>query len=285
MREFRMATHYPRVELQAVIANSLVAGVLESQLDAESAASLFKSGKDRDSYWNESIAKFKNRTTLKPGATLALPLGAKFTGFTPNRPNSAFSDFMESVLRNIAAGLNMPYELLTKDFTKTNYSSARAALLEGWRYFNSRRTWIEENWLNPIYGLWLEEAVNAGQVDAPGFYDNRYAWSATRKWTMTGRGWVDPAKEATGAEKRMGARISSLASEYQEQGTDWRDVIDEIKIIEAYAKEQGVELYAKGLAGSPQEQIDLAESNADGSTDQQDAQDDVDQQDQQDQAA
>jgi capsid protein len=157
--------------------------------------------------------------------------------------------------------------------------------LEGWRYFNSRRTWIEENWLNPIYGLWLEEAVNAGQVDAPGFYDNRYAWSATRKWTMTGRGWVDPAKEATGAEKRMGARISSLASECQEQGTDWRDVTDEIKIIEAYAKEQGVELYAKGLAGSPQEQIDLAESNADGSTDQQDAQDDVDQQDQQDQAA
>lgn len=265
MREFRMATHYPRVELQAVIANSLVAGVLESALDAEASAGLFKaqggSGMTPQDLWAKSVADSRRSTTLKPGATLALPLGAKFVGFTPSRPNNAFSEFMESVLRNIAAGLNMPYELLSKDFTKTNYSSARAALLEGWRYFMSRRSWLEENWLNAIYGLWLEEAVNAGAVACPGFYDNRYAWSTVRRWTMSGRGWVDPAKEAIGAQKRMESGISNLAIECQEQGTDWMEVLDQQKIIETYAADIGVQLYTPTAAAPGG--VDLGAENAD----------------------
>lgn len=273
MREFRMATQYPRVELQATIANSLVAGVLESNLDGETNNNIFNSYQDRndsnrsgaEAYWKDAMDGARRSATLKPGATLALPLGAKFVGFTPNRPNNSFDKFMNSVLHNIGAGLNIPYELLTKDFTQTNYSSARAAMLEAWRHFLSKRAWLEENWLNPIYELWLEEAVNAGVVTAPGFYDSRYAYCATRKWTMTGRGWVDPSKEAQGAQVRMDSRISSLAQECAEQGNDWMEVIDQIKIIEDYANEKGVQLYAAasqgaGVAGA----VDLAAANVDG---------------------
>jgi len=83
---------------------------------------------------------------------------------------------MLNVLRNIAAGLNIPYELLAMDFSRTNYSSARAALLEAWRYFQGRRRWLQDYWLTPIYELWLEEAVNAGVVAAPDYYANRYAY-------------------------------------------------------------------------------------------------------------
>lgn len=245
MREFRMATQYPRVELQATIANSLVAAILESNLDQETAASLFNSGADREAYWKSSLAEW--RPTLKPGATIALPIGAKFTGFTPNRPNNSFDKFMSSVLHNIGAGLNIPYELLTKDFTQTNYSSARAAMLEAWRHFMGRRSWIEENWLNPIYELHLEESVNAGIAEAPDFYENRYAYAHCAKWTMTGRGWVDPAKEALAAKTRMDARITSLAQECAEQGVDWMDVIDQTATIEAYAAEKGVKLRPEAM--------------------------------------
>lgn len=263
MREFRMATQYPRVELQATIANSLVAAILESNLDQETAASLFNSGADREAYWKQSIAEYK--PTLKPGATIALPIGAKFTGFTPNRPNNAFDKFMSSVLHNIGAGLNIPYELLTKDFTNTNYSSARAAMLEAWRHFMGKRSWIEENWLNPIYELHLEESVNAGVAPAPDFYDNRYAYSCCKKWTMTGRGWVDPAKEALAAKTRMDSRITSLAQECAEQGVDWMDVIDQTKTIEDYAAEKGVELRPGApVAAQVSATNDLAKAIADG---------------------
>ncbi len=87
---------------------------------------------------------------------------------------------MLAVLRHIAAGLNLPYELLLKDFSKTNYSSARAALLEAWRYFHGRRRWLMDYWLRPIYELWLEEAINSGLVEAPDFYAKRYAYSRCR---------------------------------------------------------------------------------------------------------
>ena len=44
--------------------------------------------------------------------------------------------FVESVYRIIAVGLDMPYELLMKDFSKTTYSSAR---------FRNRRSPVARN--------------------------------------------------------------------------------------------------------------------------------------------
>lgn len=56
-----------------------------------------------------------------------------------------------------------------KDFSKTNYSSARAALIEAWRFFNGRRSWIINYWAKPVFELWLEESVNRGLIEAPNF--------------------------------------------------------------------------------------------------------------------
>jgi lambda family phage portal protein len=128
------------------------------------------------------------------------------------------------VLRNIAAGLNIPYELLTKDFSQTNYSSARAALAESWRYFLGRRRWLTDTWLTPIYELWLEEAINTGRVAAPGFYEQRHAYTKVR-WIFSGRGWIDPAKEASAVEMRLAMGISTYEKECAEQGEDYEEVI------------------------------------------------------------
>ena len=133
---------------------------------------------------------------------------------------------MLASLRHIAAGLNIPYELLLKDFSKTNYSSARAALLEAWRFFHGRRRWLMDYWLRPIYELWLEEAVNAGVIDAPDFYTKRYAYSRCR-FIFGGRGWVDPVKEAEAAGIRMDLGISTLEQECAEQGGDYEEVMDQ----------------------------------------------------------
>ena len=67
--------------------------------------------------------------------------------------------FVETVLRHIGTAVGLPYEPLLKDFSKTNYSSARAALLEAWRFFRGRRHWLATNWASPVYELWLEEAI------------------------------------------------------------------------------------------------------------------------------
>ena len=238
MREFHMAGKYASNELQASVANSLVAAFLESDLDPESSAALFGDA-PRDA-WNTSLKQARNIREMKGAAVIPLPAGAKLSSFTPNRPNQAFEAFMLASLRHIAAGMNLPYELLLKDFSKSNYSSARAALLEAWRYFNGRRRWLSDYWLKPIYELWLEEAINAGEIEAPDFYANRYAYCRA-KFIFGGRGWVDPVKEAQATVLRMNAGLSTLEKECAEQGEDYEEVLDQRAIERQMMVDRGLD--------------------------------------------
>ncbi len=237
MREFHMAGQYSSNELQASVANSLVAAFLESDLSPDASAALF--GDDPRAQWTQSVKQAQQIRKLKGAAVIPLPVGARLSSFTPGRPNPSFEAFMLATLRHIAAGLNLPYELLVKDFSKSNYSSARAALLEAWRYFLGRRRWLVDYWLRPIYELWLEEAINAGTVEAPGFYDNRYAYSKC-KFIFGGKGWVDPVKEAQAAVLRMAAGLSTLERECAEQGDDFEEVLDQQAIEKAMREERGL---------------------------------------------
>jgi len=110
------------------------------------------------------------QVTLKSGAVIPLYPGDKLNPFTPARPNPNQGGFVENCVRHLSLGTNLPYELVYKDFSKTDYSSARAALLEAWRTFTTRRAWIAAAWAQPWYELWLEEDINAVNTEAPDFY-------------------------------------------------------------------------------------------------------------------
>lgn len=237
MREFHMAGKYASNELQASLANSLVAAFLESDLDQESAAALF--GENPRGAWNDSVRQAQSIRQLKGAAVIPLPAGARVSSFTPGRPNQAFEAFMLASLRHIAAGMNLSYEHLLKDFSKTSWSSARATLLEVWRYFHGRRRWLTDYWLRTIYELWFEEAVNAGQIEAPGFYQNKYAYLRA-KFIFGGRGWVDPVKEAQASAMRMEYGLSTLEIECAEQGYDYEEVLDQQAVERRMRIERGL---------------------------------------------
>jgi capsid protein len=112
----------------------MIAAFIETPMDNEGLNELF--GGSSDEYLN---AKKDWQVKLEGGSIIPIFPGDKVAPFTPSRPNSAYGAFVENLLRHIGTGLNIPYELLLKDFSKTNYSSARSALLEAWRYFNGRR--------------------------------------------------------------------------------------------------------------------------------------------------
>lgn len=225
MKEFKLLGKYADAHLETAVAQSLIAAFLESDLPPESAAELF--GSNPDSVWREQLSDYHGR--LQGSAVIPLPTGARLSAFNPSSPNPAFGAFMENAQRHIATALNMPYELLLKDFSKTNYSSARAAMLEAWRYFHGRRRWIKDHWLRPIFELWFEEAAWAGRIPGVAREDyiaNRYAYSRSR-WVFSGRGWVDPVKEANAAKIRMESGLSTLEDEAAEQGLDWEEVLDQ----------------------------------------------------------
>jgi lambda family phage portal protein len=234
MEQFRMLDSYMRAELQSAIVNALVAGVIETPLDPGTLAEMV--GGDPNGYL---ASKNEYRVQLEGGSFIPLYPGDKMTPFAPDRPAPQFAAFSEFVLRQIGVSMGLPYEQLMKDYSKTNYSSARAALLESWRYFTTRRSWLTTYWAQPLYDLWFEEAVNAGLIDAPDFYNQRLFYTRA-KWIGPGRGWIDPVKEAEAAQIRMATGLSTLEAECAEQGLDYNDVIDQRQIEKQRLQEAGL---------------------------------------------
>ncbi|MCL5745017.1 MAG: phage portal protein [Acidobacteria bacterium] len=243
LMQFKMFDQYTRTELQAAIVNAMIAAFIETPLDGEHLTAMFGGDVTSPEFKDYLKLKRENVAKLKGAAVIPVFPGDKLAPFTPSRPAVSFDPFTLSVQEAAIQDLNMPYELLLKDFSRTNYSSARAALLEAWRFFLGRRKWLCDYWCTPAYEMWLEEAISLGLVDAPGFYDNRYAY-ARCKWIGPGRGWVDPVREADAAETRMKINISTLEDECAEQGRDWEEVIEqrasELKRIQDLEKEMGI---------------------------------------------
>jgi capsid protein len=110
--------------------------------------------------------------------------------------------------------LGIPYEVLVKHYT-ASYSAARAALLDAWRYFRTRRDRHAAYFCAPIYEAWLDEAVATGYVRAPGYFASplvRRAWLG-HTWIGDGPGSIDPVKDIKAAEARIGLRISTHEAE------------------------------------------------------------------------
>ena len=243
--EFKMLSKYQQAELQAAVINAVIAATLKTPLDGAAAGDLLglQDGGPNSKQYAAHVASTEK--ILKPfnGAFLAhLPPGTELDTWTPGRPSDAFGPFVQVVLEHIAAGLNLPVELLLKKWSDSNYSSARAALLEAWRMFLTYRKWLKVTFLDVLVELWLEEAIDKRVVNIitlDDFYRNRYAYLQC-KFRWPGRGWVDPVKEAQGAEIRMNIGISTLDAECAEQGQDWQEVADQRAVEKAYLESRNL---------------------------------------------
>lgn len=242
LRQFRVLGEYTNAELKAAVVNAMVALVTKSSVSQEHLVELLSGNAEALKTYQEGLAN-RGRTSIEFNAGMVVPLGLgeDLAGFTPARPVDSFAPFVDTLFRHIAAGLNIPYELLMKDFSKTNYSSARAALLEGWRFFRGRRRWLTTYWAQPVFELWLEEQVQSGRIHAPDFYSKRAHYCRAR-WIGDGRGWVDPLKEAQAAERRIQIGVSTLEDEIAEQGGDWEETLEQRAREERRARSLGITL-------------------------------------------
>lgn len=174
--------------------------------------------------WEEQIDRDNPHTyELGPGAIVNLGLGETIETANPGRPNAAFDGFVNAIMRQVGASLEIPYELLIKHFN-ASYSASRAALLEAWKMFRMRRKWYANNFCQPIYEEWLSEAVAKGRIYAPGFFDDPIIKAAYSKaeWHGPSQGQIDPLREVNAAIKRIDQGISTRERESAEMtGTDF----------------------------------------------------------------
>lgn len=171
-------------------------------------------------------ARDEQITRLSPGMVHYAEYGDDVKIVDPNRGQDVFGVFSENILRLIGASIGLPYELVLKDFSKTNYSSARAALLEGRRVFTFWRSWFGDSFCKPFYELVLEEAYYRGYFKVPRFFEffDEYCRCA---WLGSGWGWVDPVKEITASKLAIDYNLSSHEIECAAQGVNAYEILDD----------------------------------------------------------
>lgn len=139
-----------------------------------------------------------NEYEMGPGQINVMNPGEDIVLADPKRPASGFERFVHAICIQIGAALEIPVDLLLKEFN-ASYSASRAALLEAWKAFKMYREWFVSDFCRPVYRIWLSEAVARGRVSAPGFFTDprvKEAWLGS-EWVGPSQGQLDPVKEIT----------------------------------------------------------------------------------------
>lgn len=178
-----------------------------------------------------NISESRNEYEMGPGTVAHLEEGEDVKFGSPNIPTTGFDVFVKTFCKLIGAGLGIPYDVLMKEYN-SSYSAARAALLDAWEDFRMRRKWFVDDFCQPVYEVWLSEAVARGRIKAPGFFDDplvRAAWCSAR-WIGPVQGSLDPLKEAKAAVIQIQRALKTHEQVTRETGGgDWEENAEQLK--------------------------------------------------------
>lgn len=282
LSEMRMTKHFRKTELERAVVASTYAASIESEIPTDVTAALggaASSDGNATTTWMEdyltAISEYSSgaKNLHMDGAKIPIfAPGTKLKIQNPGASGPVGDKFEQSLLRYIAAALGLSYEQFSRDYTETNYSSARAAMGETWKTMQAKKKSVADATGTFIYRLWLEEAINYNQIEClkrrnvPRFYEglNAEAYSAC-EWIGAGQGQIDPLKETQAAVLKLKSGLSTKEAEIARMsGGDWRKIARQIAreraLDEQYGNpsvyEQDTKDMENSLAGSPREGSD-----------------------------
>lgn len=132
----------------------------------------------------------------------------------PKAPNAAAESFLNTFARLVSSALELPHELVLRNFT-SSYSAARGAMLMAWQFFQGRRAWLARELCRPIYEAVLIDAISAGRIQAKGFFTDplaRQAWLSA-EWLGDAPPHIDENKAVEAAIARIDAGLSTVKRE------------------------------------------------------------------------
>jgi lambda family phage portal protein len=207
---------YTEAEIVAARAASMYFGTIETE---EETAALGEEQEDGTYH-----------LPLEPGMVEKLRPGEKLNFINPNRPNSALDPFLRYMLREMAAGVGTSYESLSRDYSQSNYSSSRLALIEDRDQWRAVQQWFIRSFRERLHRVWLQQAVLARAVDGISVADytsNRERYELV-SFKPRGWQWVDPTKEVEAYKEAVKAGFTTVADVIAETGGG-RDIEEVLK--------------------------------------------------------
>ena len=178
--------------------------------------------------------------------------GEKITLAANPRPGSGFEPFVRFTLRMLSITTGVPYDILSGDYSQSNYSSSRLARNDFGSLIKSRQRRRVRHLCQPALAEAMDAMVMAGRVALPGYWRDPWLWLDGR-WTVPGLQPIDPLKESKAQRDQIDATLCSEIETAAERGRDYEEVLDEIARAKAMREARGltVEQASTATASNP----------------------------------
>lgn len=153
---------------------------------------------------------------LEPGMIRWQRIAEEIHQIRPEQPRTDFPDFLASLARLLGAAIGMPLELVMLDFSRTNYSSARASLLQAQIGFRCLQQVLIDHLLMPIWRWKVETWVAEGLLpERPDMLRHT--------WTPPGWPYLDPQREIGAHAQAVDVGLQTLREAQAAIGVDFDD--------------------------------------------------------------
>jgi lambda family phage portal protein len=173
---------------------------------------------------------------MQPGRIEELPVGRTVTFSSPPTTQN-YDPYTRAVLRSIAVGYGVTYEVMTGDYSNVNFSSGRMGWIEMHRYINELqwRMFIPQ-FCDDVW-QWFCEAMNLmngtpAEIDVD--------------WTTPRREMIDPVKETKALSEMVRNGFMSWQEVVRELGYDPRETLKQLAADKTSFDEEGLELTCDG---------------------------------------
>lgn len=184
---------------------------------------------------------------LEPGTMQELLPGEEVEFSQPPDAGNSYSDFMRQQLVATAAGVGMPFELLTGDLREVNDRVIRVVLNEFHRHIEQRQFGVFVHQLcRPVISAWLDMAVLAGAIHIADYRTHRHHYHRFR-WVPQGWSYIHPVQDVQAQALAVSHGFMSRSEAIMRQGYDAESVDAEIAADAARAEGLGLEFRDSSL--------------------------------------
>lgn len=186
---------------------------------------------------------------------LTLPEGRDITQLKSEHPIPSYQMFVDMILREIGACLNVPFGIVAHDLSKYNFASGRLDIQAYNERLQHQRMQLSIRIMNRVHEYWVLEFAlalmmnqcklahtpesqaelrDSGVVLYRLIQSNRYRY----QWRFYNRPSTNPVDDANAAATNLESQTTTLSDIYGSRGEDWRDKIDQLAEEKKYIAEK-----------------------------------------------
>lgn len=261
LKQMKMLGAYSDTELERAVMAASFAAVIESDMNWDQAMQVVGASGGSSQFGNAltdasmdhmaKIAPYHQQLGVRYNGSRVAHLlpGEKLNVVQSTVSGAAYDQYEKAMIRQLAAGLGVASESLSRDFSDTSYSAARMSLADIWRSFLVKRAFLNSKFCMPFVGCFLEEAIMKGFLGMPdGSEPSIENWVAKRQFIVRGDfiSWqkpvIDPTKERQGQQQALALGLTTMEEEAAAEGKDWDQVLRQRAKEKRLRKELGLNI-------------------------------------------